>query len=74
MSEQHCNLVACHERLARIETTLDNVQRAVCGNGQPGLVQRVMTMELRWAWVLGASAVMGALSGMLVPAIKAALK
>lgn len=70
---EHCPHVV-PERLARIETILERVDKAVNGNSHPGLVQRVVALEHRWAWILGASAALGAVSGFLTPAIKAALK
>jgi len=68
----------CGERLARIETKLDDGFGRLFGNGQPGVVEkhesRIGALE-RWQWhILGGAVAAWALAGWLAPAIKAALK
>lgn len=60
--------------LTRLIEKVDNIEKAVKGNGQPGLEQRVRVLEgaryvtqgALWAFTLGGT-VLGALAGIIVP-------
>lgn len=48
---------------AAVATKVEAIEKAVDGNGQPGLKQRVEALEGSHNRTVGASAVLGALSG-----------
>ena len=51
------------EMLGRIDSKTEALERAILGNGQPGLTQRVQDLEESRARMWGATAVLGTLAG-----------
>ncbi len=55
------------ERLSRIEEQnktqfkrIETIEKAVIGNGQPGLLTRVANLEVNWRWVKYLAGIVGA--------------
>ena len=60
------------ESLSRIEEQnktqfkrIEAIEKAVNGNGQPGLLQRVANLETNWRWVKWLAGIIGAGIGFL---------
>lgn len=60
----------CHERLARIEEQLAALTKAVLGNGQPGLVQRLSAVEHWRSGIVAVIAFLAAAGGLAIAAWK----
>lgn len=54
------------EDIAAIKSTMEDDHRAVFGNGRPGLIERVTTLETKVAYI---SAIAGAVTGIVGGAI-----
>lgn len=60
-------------KLTRLETAMEEIQNALArdykvlhGNGRPGLVHRVSSLELNWRWIKYLAGAIGAGVGFLV--------
>ncbi len=73
MTCPHCDNVV-GGRLSHIEAVLERVEKAMSGNGQPGLIQRVGSLESWRGYITGATAILTALvavfGGLLIGKLK----
>jgi len=58
-----------HDLLVRVDASVADMVKLVKGNGQPGLLQRVATLELWWSMLLGMWAFIAG-AAMLYAAVK----
>lgn len=49
------------ETLGRLDARMENIEKAVLGNGQPGLIQRITTIEAQNSKFMGGISVLGVL-------------